>query len=108
MCGIVGFIDLNKPSSNQSKKYLLNMLNTIKHRGPDGEGIWISEPDGIALGHRRLAIHDLSEHGKQPMFSPSSRYVIIFNGEIYNFLDLQSELEYTSKHFRYGNLIKSY
>ena len=95
MCGIVGFIDLNKPSSNQSKKYLLNMLNTIKHRGPDGEGIWISEPDGIALGHRRLAIHDLSEHGKQPMFSPSSRYVIIFNGEIYNFLDLQSELEYT-------------
>ena len=69
------------------------MLNTLIHRGPDDEGIWMDAAQGIALGHRRLAIQDLSDRGRQPMVSPDGRYVLIFNGEIYNFLALRQELE---------------
>ena len=68
------------------------MTSALTHRGPDDEGIWIDEAAGIGLGHRRLSIVDLSPAGHQPMASPSSRYVLTFNGEIYNHAELRREL----------------
>jgi asparagine synthase (glutamine-hydrolysing) len=68
------------------------MTRTLSHRGPDSEGTWVDIPAGIALGHRRLAVIDLSPAGHQPMMSASGRYVLVFNGEIYNFLDLLEEV----------------
>jgi len=88
MCGIVGAI-----GKNSRKDLLKKSLDSIKHRGPDGEGIFVDEIDNIALGHRRLAIIDLSEDGKQPFISNDSRYVIVFNGEIYNYIELKEELK---------------
>jgi len=69
------------------------MADTLVHRGPDDSGVWTDESAGIALGHRRLAILDLSAAGHQPMVSASGRHVIVFNGEIYNHLDLRKKLE---------------
>jgi asparagine synthase (glutamine-hydrolysing) len=69
------------------------MCDTLTHRGPDSSGVWIDEAAGIALGHRRLSILDLSEFGHQPMISHSGRYIIILNGEIYNFKSIRSEME---------------
>jgi asparagine synthase (glutamine-hydrolysing) len=69
------------------------MIRALAHRGPDDEGVWIDSDAKIALGHRRLSIIDLSAAGHQPMVSPSGRYVITFNGEIYNHADLRRELE---------------
>jgi asparagine synthase (glutamine-hydrolysing) len=75
------------------------MTATLSHRGPDGEGIWIDEAAGIALGNRRLAIIDISARGHQPMQSPCGRYVITTNGEIYNFRALRGELESRGQRF---------
>ena len=69
------------------------MTDSIKHRGPDDSGSWNSSSDGIFLGHRRLSILDLSEAGHQPMESSNGRYVIAFNGEIYNHLQIRSDIE---------------
>ena len=73
------------------------MMNKIKHRGPDDEGVFID--NNFGLGHVRLSIQDLSQAGHQPMYSNDKRYSIIFNGEIYNFIELKKELEvkYTFK-----------
>lgn len=90
MCGIAG-IWSSKSSLNNIAERIKEATDVIYHRGPDGEGHWIDESIGIALGHRRLAIVDLSEQGHQPMVSSSERYVIIFNGEIYNHLKLRKE-----------------
>jgi asparagine synthase (glutamine-hydrolysing) len=68
------------------------MAATLVHRGPDSRGVWVDEQAGIALGHRRLSILDLSPEGHQPMISHRGRYVIVFNGEIYNFQELRAEL----------------
>lgn len=92
MCGIVGFVDTSvNPDISSSR--LAAMLKTIYHRGPDDGGVWINEQQGIALGHRRLSILDLTPSGHQPMVSACGRFVIVFNGEVYNHLDLRKNLE---------------
>lgn len=92
MCGIAGFIN---PSctSDAWEGILAKTAETLRHRGPDGEGIWYDAQAGIGLAHRRLSIIDLSENGRQPMFSASGRYVVVYNGEIYNFPQLRREIE---------------
>ncbi len=89
MCGITGLINLN--GAPVSPIILQKMTDAIVHRGPDGEGHWIE--GNVGLGHRRLAIIDLSPAGHQPMISSNHRYVISYNGEIYNFRKLRTELE---------------
>src|SRR5690606_35928586 len=71
---------------------LPRMTRSLAHRGPDDDGHWLDAAAGFALGHRRLAIVDLSPAGHQPMVSASGRWVIAFNGEIYNHADIRSEL----------------
>ena len=96
MCGICGIINFNKePVSN---KFLQSMTDAIAHRGPDGEGIYIDKC--LGLGHRRLAIIDLSDAGRQPMSTEDEAFTITYNGEVYNFLDLRSELKALGHHFR--------
>lgn len=90
MCGIVGFL---RSDSMMDAAAAGRMADTIKHRGPDDGEVWSDAKAGLALAHRRLAIVDLSPAGHQPMRSANERYVIVFNGEIYNHLDLRSELE---------------
>ncbi len=92
MCGIFGVIN-----KNIDRQLAERCVNTLKHRGPDGMGLW-QEAD-VTLGHRRLAILDLSENGRQPMMY-RDRYVIAFNGEIYNFLEIRRELEKKGHSFR--------
>ena len=89
MCGIVGILNLDGHPADEIE--VRAMMEAVKHRGPDGEGLYL---DGaLGLGHRRLAILDLSEAGKQPMPYAAGRYWITYNGEIYNFLELRDELE---------------
>lgn len=93
MCGLVGFLGMAHPEDALSNEVLLkHMADTIVLRGPDDAGYWVDTDCGIGLGHRRLSILDLSHAGHQPMICPTGRYVIAFNGEIYNHLDLRSEL----------------
>lgn len=92
MCGIAGFWDMNGRFGSARARALLNKMTcTLRHRGPDDEGLFLGE-NGIALGHRRLAIVDLSAEGHQPMESASGRYVMVFNGEVYNHGVLRPEL----------------
>ena len=94
MCGISGFFLLNNYAPHrESLKTLTNMTNVLAHRGPNASGYWSSEKDNIYLGHRRLSIIDLSDSANQPMSSSNNRYVIIFNGEVYNFQKLKNELK---------------
>ncbi len=90
MCGLVGF--LSPQVAQWGEPVLQRMANTIARRGPDDVGHWMDGDAGVGLGHRRLAIVDLSPAGHQPMTSGSGRYVIAFNGEIYNHLDLRTGL----------------
>lgn len=101
MCGITGFWDISRQINNDKLPIIVQqMSNTLLHRGPDSSGIWVDVEIGIALGHRRLAIVDLSPEGHQPMMSADGRYVMVFNGEIYNFLELQKQLETLGHQFR--------
>ena len=75
------------------------MTTRLRHRGPDADGCWSDRDAGIALGHRRLAIVDLTDAGRQPMSSASGRFVVTFNGEIYNYRSLRQELEGLGQHF---------
>ena len=93
MCGLTGFWQPSNFSANAAQAVAVKMADLIAHRGPDDAGVWVDETAGIALAHRRLSILDLSPAGHQPMFSASGRYVIAFNGEIYNHLALRRELE---------------
>lgn len=98
MCGIAGFIDTRAADEAHQRATLQRMLTRIAHRGPDDSGVWIEGP--VALGHRRLAIVDLSPLGHQPMSSPSGRYAMVYNGEIYNHGRLRIELERSGVRFR--------
>lgn len=89
MCGIVGILGHN----DHDLEYIINKMTlTLQHRGPDDHGVWCDHNAQIALGHSRLSILDLSPAGHQPMYSHTQRYVIAFNGEIYNHLELRKEL----------------
>ena len=96
MCGITGLINLD--GEPVSPVVLQNMTDEIAHRGPDGEGHWIE--GNVGLGHRRLAIIDLSPAGHQPMISSDHRYILSYNGEVYNFRELRTELEAEGFWFR--------
>lgn len=94
MCGIAGFISCK---ANGDKDEPCNIIETmtaaISHRGPDDTGIWVDERKGLSLGHRRLSIMDVSQAGHQPMVSPCGKYVITFNGEIYNYRAIRKKID---------------
>src|SRR3712207_4170417 len=92
MCGIAGIFS----SGSMDPAVMRRMTDPIAHRGPDDEGAWIDAEAGIGLGHRRLSIVDLSPLGHQPMESNDGRYVIVYNGEIYNHAALRTELDASS------------
>jgi asparagine synthase (glutamine-hydrolysing) len=101
MCGIAGYWDRsNQTSPETSQAIVTAMTDTLFQRGPDSSGVWLDPAAGVALGHRRLAILDLSPEGAQPMLSADGRYLIVFNGEIYNFGVLRSTLIELGYHFR--------
>lgn len=91
MCGVVGFFGCEgSPARVPSREVLSESVESLRHRGPDAQGLWM---DGsIGIGHTRLSIRDLSDHGKQPMVSNSGRYVLAYNGELYDLGDLRSRL----------------
>ena len=94
MCGITGYIETNgRIHSNQLREIIEQMTNALAHRGPDSMGVWFDPKTMIGLGHRRLSIVDLSKSGHQPMESRCGRWIITYNGEIYNHHELRSELE---------------
>src|SRR6185437_8842250 len=96
MCGVAGIFHVD--CAPVSPVHLKNMAGALAHRGPDGEGLFI---DGaLGLGHRRLAIIDLTPSGQQPMQTPDGRFIISYNGEIYNFRELRIELESLGHQFR--------
>ena len=98
MCGIAGILD---PKATADLGGIARkMADSLIHRGPDGGDVWIDQGAGIALGHRRLAIVDLSEAGHQPMISSCGRLVLSYNGEIYNAPELRAELTSKGRIFR--------
>lgn len=92
MCGIVGIVDRRGASSEALTGRVRAMMDAIRHRGPDDDGDWVDGEAGVALGFRRLAIIDLSPGGHQPMVSADGRFVVVYNGEIYNYRELKDEL----------------
>lgn len=95
MCGIAGSYSKSKISLES----IVRMTDAMSHRGPDGDGLWLNDEQNLGFGHRRLSIIDLSDEGKQPMHF-ADRYVITFNGEIYNYLELRQELEKQGVRFK--------
>ena len=101
MCGISGFFDPSiSLDANQYPEIITRMTDTITNRGPDDSGMWIDGEKGIVLGFRRLAIVDLTPTGHQPMLSADGRYVMIYNGEVYNFAEIRQELMQLEHSFR--------
>jgi asparagine synthase (glutamine-hydrolysing) len=101
MCGIAGFRSLGAPlAPDRLRRITQAMTATLTHRGPDDADLWLDPEAGLALGHRRLSIIDLSAAGRQPMASACGRYVITYNGEIYNFRELRAQLEQHGHAFR--------
>ncbi|MGO8907838.1 MAG: asparagine synthase (glutamine-hydrolyzing) [Bradyrhizobium sp.] len=98
MCGIAGIVKIRGQAVAQAE--IERLTDLVAHRGPDGAGYWFSAERNVALGHRRLAIIDPGPGGYQPMLSSCGRHVIIFNGEIYNFIELRRELEALGTSFR--------
>ena len=99
MCGITGILQTVHASRSADLAAIGPMTARLRHRGPDADGFWSDRDAGVAFGHRRLAIVDLSDAGRQPMLSSDGRFVITFNGEIYNHKPLRRELEREGKHF---------
>ncbi len=101
MCGIVGLWDPDRRLEEPTLRGVVQrMTDALRHRGPDDSGVWVSAAAGLGLGQTRLAVIDLSPAGHQPMVSACGRYVVVYNGEIYNFLDLRRELEGRGHRFR--------
>ncbi|HEY8150012.1 MAG TPA: asparagine synthase (glutamine-hydrolyzing) [Vicinamibacteria bacterium] len=100
MCGFAGLLTAEALPHDVLADHARRMIGPIAHRGPDDSGVWADEGGGLAFGFRRLAIMDLSPNGHQPMASPSGRFVMVFNGEVYNFADLRRELEPHGYRFR--------
>jgi asparagine synthase (glutamine-hydrolysing) len=101
MCGIAGFVEAPGTRSSQAMNDVVSrMTDALHHRGPDDRGIYVDGESGAALGHRRLSIVDLSDAGRQPMRSRDGRYVLSFNGEIYNHVALRRELRDRGTTFR--------
>lgn len=100
MCGIAGHYAHSSGAPRVDRAALLRTRDSMTTRGPDGAGIWMSDDKKLGLAHRRLAILDLTETGAQPMRSPDGRYVVTFNGEIYNYPSLRAELEKEGTVFR--------
>ena len=93
MCGFAGVIDLRATLGRDALTAILaSMTDAIAHRGPDDSGFWAEPETGVGLGFRRLAILDLTPEGHQPMTSACGRYVMVFNGEVYNHGNLRTEL----------------
>lgn len=101
MCGLAGFISSQNKSFESATAILNDMVQSIAHRGPDCSGLWVSADSKVALGHRRLAILDVTSAGNQPMPSAHEKYLIIFNGEIYNSAELR---EFLSKNIGYSEI----
>jgi asparagine synthase (glutamine-hydrolysing) len=95
MCGLVGYWNKNGADASIVER----MAMQIRYRGPDDGGVWLNKEGDLALAHRRLSIIDLSPAGHQPMISPCDRYILVYNGEIYNHQDLRAELEDEGGHF---------
>ncbi|MDQ3030797.1 MAG: asparagine synthase (glutamine-hydrolyzing) [Myxococcota bacterium] len=93
MCGVIGFWSRQTETRDAARERLLSMASTLRHRGPDAAGAWYDTDSAIGLAHRRLSILDLSPAGEQPMESPSGRFVVSYNGEIYNHAELRSSAE---------------
>jgi len=103
MCGIAGLIDWRAATSADALRAAGEAMNeTLRHRGPEDIGVWAEAESGVVLGQRRLAIIDLSPGGAQPMHSADRRYVITFNGEIYNYRDIRHELAAAGRAQRIG------
>lgn len=101
MCGITGYWDQsNSIAGDEISSVVKQMSDQIRHRGPDDSGVWCQPDQGVALGFRRLAIIDLTPTGHQPMFSASGRYVMVYNGEVYNYGEMRSELETRGTQFK--------
>lgn len=101
MCGICGFFNPERHSSQEWMQTVSRrMTDALVHRGPDDSGIWTDNKTGVALGHRRLSIQDLSSEGHQPMTSACSRFVLSYNGEVYNFHEVRQQLEHEGFQFR--------
>lgn len=94
MCGIAGIYSSVR-SIDKLTNIAVNMSDAILHRGPDDHGVWVDKKNNLALSHRRLSIIDTSNGGHQPMSSGCRRYIIVFNGEIYNYRFLRRKLEST-------------
>ena len=103
MCGITGFWQDPAEGEIELRALARRMAAQMEHRGPDDADEWGDAACGLGLGFRRLAIVDLSPNGRQPMQSASGRYVIIFNGEVYNFAAVRAELERLGHGFRGGS-----
>src|SRR5713101_2147805 len=100
MCGINGIFAYHSASSAPEEAELLATRDAMRARGPDGSGAWWSVDRRCGLGHRRLSIIDLSDRASQPMTSEDGRFVVVFNGEIYNYPELRAELEADGARFR--------
>lgn len=102
MCGFTGFYLNHERSKPDLENIVSKMTDTLEHRGPDDKGVWCDPANGLALGHRRLSIVDLSPTGHQPMSSRNNQYIIVLNGEIYNHVELRNELDAINPSFKWN------
>ncbi len=100
MCGINGILRFATSARPVTETEVIAMRDTMVHRGPDGAGAWLAEDGRIGLGHRRLAIIDLTDAAAQPMSDADGSVQVVFNGEIYNHMELRRELEVAGHRFR--------